>query len=207
MFSSENGPRRHVIAIGASAGGVGTLIELFERLPGSLDAAVAVVLHMNPLFNSQLATILARHTALRVVPAVHGMPLELGTVYVAVPDIHLRLAPGRIVLDRGPKAHYTRPAVDPLFISAAQAYAEAVVGVLLSGNGMDGVSGLVAIKQRGGVSVVQDPSEAKYPSMPTKAIQEDHVDAVLPVAKLADALHRMAEGKSLDPSAVRYETR
>ena len=174
------------------------LIELFERLPGSLPAALAVVLHMNPLFESRLATILARHTALRVTPAIHGMPVEPGTAYVARPDLHLLIAPGRLLLDRGPKAHHTRPAVDLLFVSAAEAYGQAVVGVLLSGNGMDGVSGLVAIKTRGGVSLVQDPNEAAYPSMPATAIREDHVDAALPIAKLAEALQRLAEGGSLD---------
>ena len=200
---SENGTRRHVITIGASAGGVEALIELFERLPGSLPAALAVVLHMSPLFDSRLATVLARHTSLRVVPAVDGMPFQRGTAYVAMPDMHLRLAPGKVLLDRGPKAHHTRPAVDPLFISASRAYGEAVVGVLLSGNGMDGVSGLVAIKQRGGVSLVQDPSEAGYPGMPSKAIREDHVDAALPIAKLAEALQRLAEGESVAGNSSR----
>jgi two-component system chemotaxis response regulator CheB len=132
-----------------------------------------------------------------VLEAADGISFESGTAYVAAPDRHLRVGRGRITLDRGPKAQYTRPAIDPLFFSVPEQYEAAVVGVLLSGRGLDGVSGLVTIKQHGGVALVQHPSEAAFPSMPRSAIREDDVDGVLPLAKLADALSRLAEGASL----------
>jgi two-component system chemotaxis response regulator CheB len=194
---NANARRRNVIVIGASAGGLDALIGLFQRLPGSLPASLAVVLHTHPLHDSRLAAILSRHTELRVVQAANDMTFEPGTVYVAPPDLHLRLVDGTVMLDRGPKAHFTRPAIDPLFFSAAQTYGDAVVGVLLSGRGMDGVSGLVMIKEHGGVSLAQEPSEAAFPAMPRAAIREDHVDGVLSLANLAEALSRLAEGAPL----------
>jgi two-component system, chemotaxis family, protein-glutamate methylesterase/glutaminase len=194
---NANGLRRNVIVIGASAGGVDALIALFERLPASLTAGIAVVLHMHPLHDSRLAEILSRHASMPVVQAVDDMAFEPGKAYIAPPDRHLRVDRGKLTLDRSPKAHFTRPAIDPLFFSAAQAYGKAVVGVILTGRGMDGVSGLVSIKQQGGVSLVQDPSEATFPFMPRAAIREDHVDAVLRIADLAEALERLAEGGTL----------
>ena len=194
---NANGFRRTVIVIGASAGGVDALITLFEHLPSSLMAGIAVVLHMHPLHDSRLAGILSRHARMPVVQAVDDMAFEPGKAYVAPPDRHLRLGRGKLTLDRSPKAHFTRPAIDPLFFSAAEAYGQAVVGVILTGRGMDGVSGLVRIKQQGGVSLVQDPTEATFSSMPRAAIREDHVDAVLPLADLAEALSRLAEGGAL----------
>jgi two-component system chemotaxis response regulator CheB len=104
---------------------------------------------------------------------------------------------GWIVLDYGPKRQFTRPAVDPLFTSAALAYGPRVVGVVLTGGGQDGVQGLVDIHAAGGLTLAQSPVEAKHASMPTHAITRDHVDAVLPLAKLGEALVQLARGAAV----------
>lgn len=109
----------------------------------------------------------------------------------------------RVLLDHGPKRQFTRPAVDPLFTSAALAYGARVVGVVLTGGGQDGVQGLVAIHAAGGLALVQSPTEAKHASMPINAITHDHVDAVLPLTALGEALVQLARGDSRAESGWR----
>jgi two-component system chemotaxis response regulator CheB len=104
---------------------------------------------------------------------------------------------GTLRIDRGPKIHSTRPAVDPLFQSAARTYGERVVGVVLTGGGDDGVDGLIRIKASGGLSIAQDPDEAMYPFMPRNAVLYDEVDLVLPVREIARALVALADGKTV----------
>ena len=113
----------------------------------------------------------------------------------------------RFRLDKGPKRHYTRPAVDTLFESAARAFGPRVAGLLLSGGGADGVNGLIAVSRAGGVSLAQDPAEAKNPSMPIHAICQDDVDAVLPLARLADAIVALATEGVLEGSLSANERR
>jgi two-component system, chemotaxis family, protein-glutamate methylesterase/glutaminase len=150
---------RDIIVIGTSAGGVTALSELFARLPGDLPAAVAVVIHLSPLYPSRLPSILARVAALTVLPASDGAVFERGTAYVSVPDRHLVLSEHAIRLTREPKEHFARPAIDPLFRSAATHYGDVTraVAVLLSGAGTDGVVGATAIKSAGGMVLVQKP--------------------------------------------------
>ena len=190
--------RRNVITIGASAGGVEVLRCLFSLLPGDVPAAIAVVLHRNPVFESRLPLVLGRRARLRVVEPADGEPFKPGSIYVAPRDQHMLLENGVLRLHRGPKEHGTRPAIDPLFRSAAEAYGARVVGVLLSGLGDDGVPGLVEIKKAGGLSIVQDPEEAPHPSMPCAAIRDDDVDAVLKVHDLAAAIVDLAKGEVVD---------
>ena len=185
---------RTIFTIGASAGGIEALTALFSKLPAALPATVAVVIHRSPLHVSDLGRILGRHALIGVGEAADGDLIEPGRAYIAPADCHLRIEPGRFRLDRGPKVHYTRPAVDPLFTSAAAAYGSQVVGVLLSGGGDDGVSGLIAIKAAGGLSIVQHPVEAGHPWMPTNAIFFDHVDAVLSIERMATTLTTLATG-------------
>jgi two-component system chemotaxis response regulator CheB len=168
------------------------LIGLFEKLPANLPAAIATVIHRHPTHPSQLADVLDRHSLLRVVEPIDGEPIQHGHIYLGPRDCHLVVEASGFRLDRGPKRHRTRPAVDPLFESAARAFGPRVVGVLLSGGGDDGVRGLIAISKAGGVSLAQDPAEAKNPSMPCQAISQDDVNAVLPLAQLADALVTLA---------------
>jgi len=184
--------RRDIVTIGASAGGVEALIGLFEKLPASLPAVVAVVIHRHPRHESQLADVLNRHSLLRVVEPADGQRIQHGYVYLAPRDYHLLMDGTVFKLDAGPKQHRTRPAVDPLFESAARVFGPRVVGLLLSGGGEDGVKGLIAISKTGGMSLAQDPAEAGNPSMPSQAICKDDVDAVLPLAELANTIVTLA---------------
>ena len=186
--------RRDVVVIGASAGGVTGLRELFAKLPGDLEAAVAVVLHRSPVAETALAPVLGWRSALPVIEAADAVPFQRGNIYVAPRDQHLRIEGATLRLSRGAKEHHTRPAIDPLFRSAAASIGKRVVGVLLSGTGDDGVSGLISITGSGGVSLVQDPSEAPYPQMPRSAIRKDRVQAALAVADIADVLVQLARG-------------
>jgi two-component system, chemotaxis family, protein-glutamate methylesterase/glutaminase len=194
--------RRDVIVMGASAGGVSALRELFAKLPGDMDAAIAVVLHRSPVVESALASVLAWRSTLPVVEAVDEMPFQRGTIHVAPRDQHLCIDDKILRLSRGPKEQHTRPAIDPLFKSAAASHGPRVVGVLLSGTGDDGVSGLISITAAGGISLVQDPLEAAYPHMPRSALINDRVQAALPVADIADVLAILARGESV-PMTVR----
>ena len=127
------------------------------------------------------------------VPAEHprdGNKIEPGRVYVAPPDFHLMVGKGVVRLSHGQKEHHNRPAIDPLFRSAAQVYGRRVVGVLLSGLLDDGVAGLKEIKRRGGLVIVQDPAEAMFSEMPRNALAKVEADYCLPVAKIRDLLMR-----------------
>lgn len=144
-------------------------------MPAKCSASVFVVLHIGTS-NSHLPEVLNFSGAVPAAFAEDGALIEAGRIYVAPPDWHMLLQPGRIRLDHGARVHYTRPAADPLFISAANAYGEQVMGVVLSGGDGDGADGLRAIKKHGGVSLVQRPEEAWEPSMPYKAMMADHPD-------------------------------
>jgi two-component system chemotaxis response regulator CheB len=189
--------RRDIVVVGASAGGVEALTRLLARLPAHFRAAMAVVLHLSPTRHSMLPAVLARATPLTVIAAAEQIPFALGSVYVGIPDRHLVLMDHRIALKRDAKEHFHRPAVDPLFRSAADIYGPRVVGVILSGAGTDGVIGAKAIKTARGMVLAQDPAEAWQPSMPRTAIAQKVVDAVLPIARLAAALEKLSRGEPI----------
>ncbi|HET7460776.1 MAG TPA: chemotaxis protein CheB [Longimicrobium sp.] len=182
---------RGIVVIGASAGGVEALRCIVEALPDGFPAAVFVVVHFPPHASSSLPAILSRAGTL---PAVHpedGDPIEPGRIYVAPPDLHLLVERGRIRLSRGPRENGHRPAVDPLFRSAAVAYGRRVVGVVLTGNLDDGTGGLSAVVRRGGVAVVQDPADAAHPGMPSSALANVRVDHSVPLAGIPALLARL----------------
>lgn len=179
--------RRDIIVVGASAGGVAALLTLASTLPRDMPAAVLIVLHIGT-HRGVLPTLLATRGGHRAVHAEDGQPIEPGTLYVAPPDHHMLVEPGVIRLTRGPKEHHTRPAVDPLFRTAALAYGPRVIGVVLTGRLDDGTAGLQAIKDCGGVAVVQDPAEAEHRSMPLSALQSVAVDRCVPLASMAQTL-------------------
>ena len=189
--------RRDVLVVGASAGGVTALRELFAKLPSDMEAAIAVVLHRSPVVESSLPSVLGSRSSLPVQEAVDGMPLRRGWIHLAPRDQHLRIEGKTLRLSRGPKEQHTRPAIDPLFRSAAASDGARVVGVLLSGTGDDGVSGLISITAAGGISLVQDPLEATFPQMPRSALFNDRVQAALPIADMADLLAQLARGESV----------
>jgi two-component system, chemotaxis family, protein-glutamate methylesterase/glutaminase len=186
-------PRHDLVVIGASAGGVEALQAVVAGLPAHLAAAVLVVMHTPPTRDSRLPAILGRAGVLPTAHAHDGEPIRPGQIYVAPPNYHLTVEAEALRLVQGPTENGFRPAVDPLFRTAARAYEARVVGVVLSGALDDGAAGLTAIKRLGGVTVVQDPDEALVPSMPRSAIDFDHVDHVLPAVAIAQLLVRLAE--------------
>jgi len=180
-----------IIVIGASAGGVEALIEFVRGLPANLPAAVFVVIHFRAQSPSALPQILTRAGQLRATHAKHGEAIERGHIYVAVPDHHLALHHGVIHVIRGPKENHCRPAIDPLFRSAAVAYGPRVIGIILSGTLGDGTAGLLAVKQRGGVAVIQQPDDALFPDMPRNALEYVAADHILSVAEMAPLVVRL----------------
>ena len=186
-------PGRDIIVIGASAGGLEALQKLVAGLPENLPAAVMVVLHRTPEQDSYLPQILRRAGNLPAADAWDGESIQKGRIYVAPPDRHLLIEDGALRLVRGPKENHTRPAIDPLFRTAAREFGPRVVGVVLSGTLYDGTAGLFDIKRGGGLAVVQDPQEALFPGMPESAIGNVEVDHVLPVVEIARLLMRLAE--------------
>jgi two-component system chemotaxis response regulator CheB len=174
-----------VVVCGASAGGVEALSGLFKALPAELPAAFLVVLHIPAHAQSELGRVLSRATTMPITMPKDGAAIEPGHIYVASPDRHLLVENGRIRVTRGPKECRMRPAVDVLFRSAAMAYGNRAIGVVLSGALDDGTAGLWAIKDSYGLALVQDPSEASFGSMPQRAIDHVRVDLVGRVAALA----------------------
>ena len=172
---------RDLVVVGASAGGVEPLRQLVGALAPDFPASVLVVLHLPSAAFSALPSILDRASKLTVRPARDDAPLLPGHVYVATPDRHLLVNDGHIVLGSGPRENGHRPAVDPLFRSAARWYGARAIGVVLSGTLDDGASGLSTIVARGGAAVVQDPKSAPYVGMPTAALRS------VPEARTADA--------------------
>ncbi len=179
---------QRIVAIGASSGGIEALRTLLGELPRDFPAAVCVVIHSAPQAPGVLPHIFARTSRLPVTHPRDGDTLEPGHVYVAPPDRHLLVEPGRVRVTRGPRENRFRPAIDTLFRSAAQVFGPGAIGVVLTGSLDDGTSGLDVIKRLGGTAVVQDPEDALYPSMPQSAIAHVAVDYVVPLAQLAPLL-------------------
>ena len=198
-----------IIVIGASAGGVEALAALVQGLPADLPASLFVVLHLGPHSASVLPQILSQKGTLPARHARDGEAIEPGRIYVASPDRHLLVRHGRVRVSLGPKENSLRPAADPLFRSAAQAYGRRVVGVVLSGTLDDGTAGLQAIKSRGGVTIVQDPRDALFAGMPRSALEGVTIDHCLPITEIAPLLVRLAyepvKGGGEQPMSDEYE--
>lgn len=184
--------RNDIVVIGASAGGLEGLAQLVHNLPADLPAAIFVVVHLSAKYPSWLPHILQKFGKLPAVHAVDGAAIGFGRIYVAPPDRHLLVKPEYMRVILGPKENRFRPAIDPLFRTAAVAYGKRVVGIVLSGALNDGTAGLFEIKEQGGVAIVQEPLEAIFPSMPQSAIQHVAVDHILPVADIARVLVDLA---------------
>ena len=182
---------KDIVVIGASAGGMGALERLVAGLPADLPAAVFVVWHLAPGVRSMLPTVLSRAGRLPAAHAEDGDAIRPGRIYVGPNDHHMLLERGYIRVTKGPKENRFRPAIDPLFRSAAYIYSARAIGVVLSGALDDGTAGLWAIKMRGGAAVVQDPSDAMHRSMPLSALDNVAVDYKLPVAEIGPLLGRL----------------
>ena len=183
---------RDIIVIGASAGGLAALQAIVGGLPAGFEASLFVVVHTSPESPGVLADILQRSGALPTFMVRERERIQKGCIYVAAPDHHLIVERDVVIATRGPKENRFRPAVDPLFRSAALAYGSRVVGVILSGGLDDGSAGLWAVKEQGGTAVVQDPAEAMIASMPLNAMRYVEVDHCLPAAKMPALLLRLA---------------
>lgn len=182
---------RDIVVIGASAGGVETLARLVAGFPKEFRATVFVAQHVSPGTPSNLPHILTRAGAL---PASHpedGERHMAGRIYVAPPGHHLLVRNGTMRLTRGARENLHRPAIDPLFRSAAVAFGPRVIGVVLTGFLDDGTAGLSAVKRCGGLAVVQDPGDAAYPSMPAAALRHVEVDHCVPLREMAALLSRL----------------
>ncbi|PSR55931.1 chemotaxis protein CheB [Adhaeribacter arboris] len=183
--------KRNIVVIGASTGGFEAIRQLIARLPADLDAAIFIVWHMSPDVTGILPQLINRQKTILATNAVDKEPIVMNRVYVAPPDRHLLLEQGVVRVTRGPKENRFRPAVDPLFRSAAYMYGPRVVGIVLSGGLDDGTAGLWAIKHRGGLAIVQQPEEAEVPSMPENALAAVQVDYCLSIAEIAALLVKL----------------
>ncbi len=184
--------KRDLIVIGASAGGIEALKTVVAGLPADLPAAILVVLHVPPHAQSELPRILSRVSRLPVAHARGDCAIVKGTITIAPPDHHLTVRGERIRLSRGPQVNSHRPAVDPLFQTAASSMKNRVIGVILSGALDDGAAGMLDIKSAGGVAIVQDPDDALYPGMPSSVLQLTTVDRVLAASEIPIALVELA---------------
>ena len=202
-----------MIVVGASAGGVQALTELVEGLPADLNAAVFIVLHIPADAPSVLPDILSRLSKLPVDHANDGEPITPGRIYIARPDHHLLIEKGLVRLVHGPKENLHRPSIDALFRSAARWTGPRTIGVVLTGARDDGRAGMRAIQQRGGITIVQDPLEAPFPSMPMSVMQDIRVDYSRPLREIAPLLAKLSrrpaeeEGGYLVPERVEIEAR
>jgi two-component system, chemotaxis family, protein-glutamate methylesterase/glutaminase len=181
-------PPFDVVAIGASAGGVEALHVIAAALPENFPVPVLIVQHMEPRHKSLLAGLLARRCKLRVKQAVHGEEMRSGTVYIAPPDMHLLVRAGQLVLTDTKQVHFSRPSIDMLFESVADAHGDRAIGVILSGSGVDGADGIRAIKAKGGTTLVQDPASAAHSGMPQAARATRCVDFTLPLEEIGPAV-------------------
>ena len=173
-------PRAEAVVIGGSAGSVAALGALLPGLPADFPP-VMVVVHVLPSSTYPLANVFAPNCAVRVVEAEPGAPIERGNVYFAPADYHLLVEPSRCLsLSIEPPVHFSRPAIDVLFESAAEAYGPDLLGVVLTGASPDGARGLRAVVDRGGSAIVQDPATAEVSIMPAAAL------AAVPEASVAE---------------------
>lgn len=200
---------RDIIVIGGSAGATAPLKDILSRLPADLPAAVFIVLHIPAQGLGALATVASSAAKLPVRHAESGMLIENGNIYLAPPDHHLLLLRDHMMLGRGPRENMVRPAIDPLFRSAALHYGPRVIGIVLSGLLSDGAAGLNAIKRCGGFALVQDPNDAIANEMPLRALEVATVDLCVVGVRIGDVLSdlvREAPGTPLPiPPDVRLE--
>ncbi|MDB5751410.1 MAG: Protein-glutamate methylesterase [Ramlibacter sp.] len=184
----------HVVVIGASTGGVGALLEITSALPPSFPAPICVVQHVGA-HPSLLPELLRYRRPNNAVHAQDGQRIAAGTLYIAPPDRHLLLEGDRLRVVHGAKENHARPAIDPLFRSAALSWGPNLIGVVLTGQLDDGSAGLAAVKDCGGIAVVQDPAEAVEPEMPYSALAACEVDHCVPLAHIAPLLARLVRAR------------
>ena len=182
-----------LIVIGGSAGSIECLIKILSDLPENLQAAILITIHVDGTSVSNLPEVLSRQTNLPVRYAESGERIIPGCVYVAVPDFHLVVIDGHLLLRGGPKVNRHRPAIDPLFRSAAQRHGNRVIGLLLSGMLDDGTVGMLEIGEYNGWTIVQDPNDAQFSNMPQSAIEHANIKDILPTSQIAIRLKELVQ--------------
>ena len=191
---------RDIIVIGGSLGAIDALRRICAGLPSDLPAAVLVVIHIGQQHWNPVSSL--RHCSLRVVAAEDGAPVERGMMYVAPPAHHLLVIDGAVRLGRGPRENMARPAIDPLFRSAAVRYGPRVIALVLTGMLNDGAAGLAAVKQCGGLTVVQNPADARADSMPLGALRASDVDYRASAAELGGLIAKLVQEPAGPPVPI-----
>jgi len=195
--------KKNIIVIGASAGGLTVLSEILGALPDHFSASLFVVIHTGPDSPGALDFILGRSSALPVKYVYQREKIQTGSIYLPIADHHLVIEDtATVCVTRSPKENRFRPAIDPLFRSAAQSFGTQVIGIVLTGGLDDGTAGLQAIKQRGGTAIVQDPQDAENPSMPRNALKHVRVDHCVPSAGIAPLLIELIQQEAAPYSSV-----
>jgi two-component system chemotaxis response regulator CheB len=195
--------------MGASAGGLETFHKILLHLPPDLKASLFLVLHTGSDTPNRLAVLLGRNTAIPVTTALDGEAFQPGTAYVAPPDFHLTFRDEHLAVHRGPKENRYRPSIDTTFRSAARNFGPRVIGVLLTGLLDDGALGLQLVGQSGGITIVQDPDDALFNSMPLAALDLHQPDRVLPAREIPAVLveFSMKNQNGSNERSVPVETR
>jgi two-component system, chemotaxis family, protein-glutamate methylesterase/glutaminase len=189
-----------IVVVGTSSGGLDALRTLARKLTADFPAPICAVVHTSPDSPGLIHEIVGRVTSLTAVAPQHSATLEAGKIYFPPPDSHLVVEPTRVRATKGPRENRFRPAIDPLFRTAAQVFGPAAIGVILTGNLDDGTAGLRAIKQLGGTSIVQDPRDALFPAMPLSALSHVKVDYCVPLDKIAPLLVDLTQQPVVTPA-------
>jgi two-component system chemotaxis response regulator CheB len=192
--AGEPAATRDIIVMGGSSGSIEAISEILPKISPQTGAAIFIVVHTGEDSPNYLVSIFSKYTSLPVQYAADREPIELGRVYVAAPDRHLLIKSGEMRVVFGPKENNFRPALDPLFRTAATTYGRRVIGVILSGSLDDGTHGLLQIKRAGGVAIAQDPSTALHPGMPESAIDRVTPDYVAPSSEIGPLLNQLVGG-------------
>ena len=182
-----------IIVIGASAGGLNAMIQLFGQFPEDFPVPIMVVQHISPdATGNRLLEILNRNTKLQCVHGETGMIPAGGFIYIAPSDHHIMVdSDKKIVITKGAHENRSRPAIDPLFRSAAVAFGNKTIAILLTGYLDDGTAGMKVVKRCGGICIIQDPTEAQYPDMPQNALNQVKIDYSLPLAEMGGLLYQL----------------
>jgi two-component system chemotaxis response regulator CheB len=189
----KNDSEQRIIVIGASSGGFEALKKIIGKLPADFEIPIFIVWHMSPDVRGVLPEVLNRENKIYAAHAYDKELIKPNRIYVAPPDHHLLIGDGMVHVTHGPKENRFRPAVDPLFRSAAYNYGNLATGIILSGALDDGTVGLWTVKHYGGIAIVQDPADAEVASMPENARRQVNIDYCLPVSEIADLLVRLSQ--------------
>jgi len=184
-----------LVVIGASWGGLKAIEILLSGLPQNFSLAIAIAQHRQKNTGDLLSQLLQQHSLLPVLEVEDKQAIAPGHIYLAPADYHLLVEPGNFALSTEAPVLYSRPSIDLLFESAADAYTNRSIGVILTGANQDGSQGLAALKRRGGIAIVQEPTEAESSFMPTAAIAATSIDYILPLTKIASCLMQLADSK------------